>query len=235
MYFEHTSQIWTEFPDLVPGVIFLPDIEQHPDSGKQQSSFIAIAKERLKEKPESQFTEIQAWRKTFSAMGLKPTQYRCASESLLRRLRKSGELPRIHPVIDLCNAVSVAFAIPVAVFDTDQIAGGIEVRHASGNETYEPFSGDIEHPTVGEIVFADEDNRLHARRWTNRQSRRSAVSDLTTSLLIVAEAMHETAASDIATLVDTLAGLFSEFSTSVTQTTLLSSEQPRFDFKSDPT
>jgi DNA/RNA-binding domain of Phe-tRNA-synthetase-like protein len=48
-------------------------------------------------------------------MGLKPTQYRCAAESLLRRYRKERFLPRIHPLVDLCNAISLAFAIPVAV------------------------------------------------------------------------------------------------------------------------
>ena len=34
-----------------------------------------------------------------------------ASESLLRRFRKEGELPRIHPRIDLCNAASLTFAV----------------------------------------------------------------------------------------------------------------------------
>jgi DNA/RNA-binding domain of Phe-tRNA-synthetase-like protein len=37
-------------------------------------------------------------------MGLKPTQYRCAPEALLRRLRKEGTLPPLHPLVDLCNA-----------------------------------------------------------------------------------------------------------------------------------
>src|SRR5438132_10564816 len=104
-------------------------------------------------------------------MGLKPTQYRCAAESLLRRLRKEGSLPRIHPLIDFCNAVSLAFATPVAVFDIAEIAGGIEVRHAAGDETYLAFSGETEHPAAGEVIFADDAGQAHARRWTNRQSR----------------------------------------------------------------
>lgn len=67
--------------------------------------------------PESEFGQIQAWRRAFSQMGLKPTQYRCAAEALLRRLRKEHSLPRLHPLVDLCNAASAAYAIPVAVFD----------------------------------------------------------------------------------------------------------------------
>ena len=61
-------------------------------------------------------------------MGLKPTQYRCAAESLLRRLRTQGSLPRLHPLVDLCNAISVAYAIPVAVFDVSKLTGDLEVR-----------------------------------------------------------------------------------------------------------
>jgi hypothetical protein len=72
-------------------------------------------------------------------MGLKPTQYRSASESLLRRFRKESSLPPIHPLVDLCNAVSLAFAIPVAVFDVAKVAEHLDVRYATGSEIYETF------------------------------------------------------------------------------------------------
>lgn len=91
----------------------------------------AAARQRLADAgPESELPEIQAWRRGFARMGLKPTQYRCASESLLRRLRKEGTMPRIHPMIDLCNAISMAFAVPVAVLDVARIQGALQVRHA---------------------------------------------------------------------------------------------------------
>ena len=124
-------------------------------------------------------------------MGLKPTQYRCAAESLLRRFRKEGSLPRLHPLVDLCNAVSLAFAVPVAVLDADQVAWPLEVRYASGDEDYLTFGGEVEHPAPGEVIFADQAGQAHARRWTNRQSGRSAVSPATSTVLIVAEALHE--------------------------------------------
>jgi hypothetical protein len=76
--------------------------------------FLERATARLAERPESEFPEIAAWRRAFSQMGLKPTQYRCASEALLRRFRKVGSLPWIHPLVDVCNAVSLAYAIPIA-------------------------------------------------------------------------------------------------------------------------
>ena len=135
-------------------------------------------------------------------MGLKPTQYRCASESLLRRLRREGDLPSLHPLVDLCNAVSAAFAIPVAALDADRISGDLEVRRAAGAERYDTFTGDVEHPEPGEVVFVDAAGRAHARRWTNRQSGHSAISAATRRAFIVTEALHEDAAADVTALLD---------------------------------
>ncbi len=203
MHFQHAGAIWRDFPALVPGVLYAEGITSGAEVKTGQ--YEAIATERLAGGPEGEFPEIQAWRRAFGAMGLKPTQYRCAAESLLRRFRKEGSLPRLHPLVDLCNAVSLAFAIPVAVLDAAQIAWPLEVGYAAGDEDYLTFGGEVEHPAPGEVIFADQAGRAHARRWTNRQSGRSAVRDTTEAVLIVAEALHATAAADVPELVAALA------------------------------
>jgi DNA/RNA-binding domain of Phe-tRNA-synthetase-like protein len=205
VHFCHSPELWREYPALVPGVLSVDGIASDADVGARLEPFLARAEARLAAGPESELPEIQAWRRAFSRMGLKPTQYRCASEALLRRFRKDGVLPRIHPLIDLCNAVSLAFAIPVAVFDRARITGALEVRHAEGSELYETFSGETEQPDPGEVIFADDAARVHARRWTNRQSGTSTVRAGTASALIVAEALHESARTDVERLVAALA------------------------------
>jgi DNA/RNA-binding domain of Phe-tRNA-synthetase-like protein len=137
-------------------------------------------------------------------MGMKPTQYRSAAEALLRRFRREDTLPRLHPLVDLCNAISLAFALPVAVIDLDQVAAFIDVRYADGTEQYLAFGGEVESPEPGEVIFADAANQVHARRWTFRQSRRSTVSEQTRRALIVSEGLHATAASDVSALLDAL-------------------------------
>jgi DNA/RNA-binding domain of Phe-tRNA-synthetase-like protein len=204
MYFQHADAIRSRFPGLAAAAITTAGITAAPDVTEQVARFTAIANARLAGGTESDLPEIKAWRQAFSAMGLKPTQYRCASEALLRRLRKEGALPRIHPLIDLCNAVSVAFAIPVAALDLDRISGDLEVRHAVGDEVYHTFGGTTENPEPGEVIFADAANRSHARRWTNRQSGLSAVRPETSRVLIVAEALHESAAEDVEALMKTM-------------------------------
>ncbi|WP_181789973.1 B3/B4 domain-containing protein [Streptomyces phytophilus] len=171
------------------------------------AAYTDVARRRLAAGTEAELPEVRAWRRTYTRLGLRPTQYRCASESLLRRLRREGSLPRIHPVVDLCNAVSVAYAIPVAVLDADRIAEPwLQVRRAVGDETYTAFGGGIEHPAAGEVTFADSAGRAHARRWTNRQSGYSAVGAQTRRVLVVAEGMHNAAATDVAELTEAVRG-----------------------------
>jgi DNA/RNA-binding domain of Phe-tRNA-synthetase-like protein len=216
----------------VPAVVYIQGITPDADSGPAADRFAAVARSRLAAvSAEGELPEIQAWRRAFATMGLKPTQYRCAAESLLRRFRKEGCLchdPRLHPLVDLCNAISLAYAIPVAVFDVDSITGPLEVRYATGDEDYLTFAGDIEHPAPGEVIFADQAAHAHARRWTNRQSGRSAVRDSTATALIVAEALHDQAPHDIPHLTAALAAELQSLWPVTPVTQLLTAASPRF-------
>lgn len=211
MQFAHHPAIWQVFPELAAGVMFVEGIHGQASVQAALTRHIDVAKAKLQAGAESDLPAIQAWRRAFARMGLKPTQYRCASEALLRRLRKESSLPPLHPLVDLCNAVSVAFAIPIAVFDLDRVAGSLQVRNATGDEDYLAFSGEHERPDAGEVIFVDECNQVHARRWCNRQSALSAIRPATRRVLIVAEAMHPTAAQDVP---DLLAVLVTELTAS---------------------
>ncbi|MCW6004263.1 hypothetical protein K1W54_06660 [Micromonospora sp. CPCC 205371] len=232
-YFQHAPAVWAAHPDLVAGALYANGLPAEAPVEPVVERYIAVARSRLAGGTEAELPEIQAWRRAFARMGLKPTQYRCASESLLRRLRKEGDLPRIHPLIDLCNAISVAFAIPVAALDTTRIAGDLEVRPASGDERYLAFSGEVERPEPGELVFADAGGESHARRWTHRQSGHSAVRADTTSVLIVAEALHDSAPSDVPKLVAAIADELRALWTVTPSTGVLSASAPRFAFASN--
>lgn len=230
MHFQHSAVVWRDFPHLVPVAIAADGISTDADVDAYLDRFATAAKERLAVSSEGELPEIQAWRRAFSTLGLKPTQYRCAAESLLRRFRKDGALPRLHPLVDLCNAASLAFAVPIAVFDAAAITDYVEVRYATGTETYETFAGDLEHPYQGEIVFADAAGRAHARRWTNRQSGQSAVHDGTGRVLVVAEALHADAPVDLPRLRDVLTEAIAASWSTSPRAALLDSASPRFDF-----
>jgi DNA/RNA-binding domain of Phe-tRNA-synthetase-like protein len=230
MQFQHSAEIWRDFPELVAGAVFADGITPDAAAGDRVAKFTAIARSRLAGATESELPEIRAWRRAFTRMGLKPTQYRCASEALLRRIRKDGAVPGPHPLVDVCNAVSAAFAIPVAVFDLDKVTGHLDVRYADGDEDYLTFSGETEHPGPREVIFADQAGHVHARRWTNRQSGLSAVQGSTATVLIVAEAMHESASSDVSELIAAVADELKAIWSAVPVTAVLSQADPRFTF-----
>lgn len=230
MHFQHSDCIWRDFPKLAAGALHIEGIGSDVWVADAVDRFQAIARDVLATRAEGELAEIQARRRTFARMGLKPTQYRCASEALLRRFRKEGGLPSIHPLIDLCNAVSLAFAIPIAVFDLSRISGDLEVTRAGGHEVYTTFSGETEHPDPDEVIFRDAEGHAHARRWTNRQSGHSAIRAQTTSALIVSEALHETAAADVAELIAALEEAIGATWHIRPTSALLSRSAPRFAF-----
>ncbi|MGW3067581.1 B3/B4 domain-containing protein [Streptomyces sp. NPDC001130] len=231
MRFRHADTIWATFPELASGALYATGVDARVDTGPRAAEYTARALDRLAGTTEGEFPEVLAWRRTFSRLGVKPTQYRCASESLLRRLRKEGTLPRIHPLVVLCNALSVAYAIPVAVLDVDRVAWPLlEVRPADGDETYTAFGGGVEHPAPGEVTFVDSSGRAHARRWTHRQSGHSAVGEHTRRVLVVAEAMHEGGAAMVPELLKAVEAEVAAHWGAGTETAVLTAAAPDFVF-----
>jgi DNA/RNA-binding domain of Phe-tRNA-synthetase-like protein len=231
LYFRHAPEIWQRFPQLVPGLLVVKGI--NPD-GKVEGrirEWYERAGKRLADQTESEMPEVAAWRRVYSQMGLKPTKYRSASEALLRRFKREGDLPRLHPLVDLCNAASLAYALPVAVFDLERVEQFMEVRPASGTEEYLSFQEEIERPEAGEIIFADAAGHAHARRWTFRQSRRSVVESRSKTVVIVSEGVHETAGKDVPLLLDELGEAITKLWGKPQQRAILAAESPRFDFE----
>ena len=144
-----SAELKKQFPNHVAGIIHITGFGGSADFSETIEKLYSQAREKLKERKETEMPEIIAWREVFSAMGLKPNKYRCAAEALLRRFGKEDTLPSIHPIVDLCNAFSLLFATPIAVYDVDQVEGSITVRHADGDEKYQTFEGDIEKPREG--------------------------------------------------------------------------------------
>jgi DNA/RNA-binding domain of Phe-tRNA-synthetase-like protein len=174
--------------------------------------------------------EIAAWRRAYSQMGFKPSKYRSAAEALLRRFKRENDMPRLHPLVDICNAVSLSFALPVAVFDLERVEEYMEVCYANGTEQYQAFSGEIETPSPGEVIFVDAANQVHARRWTFRQSRASTIRPETTRVLILSEGLHETADQDVGAVMDSLSENISTLWSSPKCRTTLTKESPKVHF-----
>lgn len=75
----------------------------------------AEARETLVRSALGEEPTIAAIRRLFKGAGTDPGRYRPSSEALLRRVLRGDDLPRIHPLVDLNNLLSIALRVPCCV------------------------------------------------------------------------------------------------------------------------
>lgn len=150
----------------------------------------ANAKSLLSKHPVTEIPHIAAWRETYKAFGAKPQKTRNSLEALTRRAETG--LPRINRLTDIYNAISVKHQIPLGGEDLDKYDGSPFLIRATGQEQFQAFSGgemQTEFAAPGEPIWCD-DTGVTCRRWNWRQGPRTALSDATTNVLIIFDALE---------------------------------------------
>jgi DNA/RNA-binding domain of Phe-tRNA-synthetase-like protein len=148
---------------------------------------------------------LLAWREAFRAFGAKPKRYQCSAEALIRRIEAGEGLPSINRLVDLYNAVSVRWAVPVGGEDIDRVVGRVRLRFAGEGEVFD--GGDP--PKAGEVVWADEAG-VTCRRWNWRQGVRTRLELGTTRAYFLFDALPELDDPALAAAMDDLASSLRE-------------------------
>jgi DNA/RNA-binding domain of Phe-tRNA-synthetase-like protein len=215
--FRYDPQILNRFPRLSGGAILGKGLKNGPSTQALQQVYFEeqrSALERIGSTPLSEIESLAGWRAAFRTFGVDPTQYRSAAEALLRRLTKKGDIPSINGIVDICNLVSIRYALPVAGFDRRALHSPVTVRFATGDELFTPLrEASAEHPQPGEVIFTDEDNLVVARRWCWRQSEESAAREDTHEALFTIEAQHAGGKIAVEQALNDLYRLLEQFST----------------------
>ena len=135
---------------------------------------------------------LASWREAYKAFGAKPQRAPCSAEALWRRLQRDGTLASINAIVDLYNAVSVTYAVPVGGEDLSAYAGPPRLVRAVGNESFETTrdgQSAIEMVEAGEVVWRDDEG-VTCRRWNWRQTPRTRISVATTDIWFVLERLE---------------------------------------------
>jgi len=133
----------------------------------------------------------EAWRQVFRAFGAKPQRTPCSAEALLKRVQRDGVLSSVNAVVDLYNAVSLQFAVPVGGENAAAYAGPPQLVRAQGNEQFDTIQSGIavrESPDPGEVVWRDSVG-VTCRRWNWRQGVRTRIELATTHMWFILEAL----------------------------------------------
>lgn len=134
---------------------------------------------------------LDAWNDVFKAFGAKPKRTPCSAEALRKRVLRDGEMSGIDPVVDLYNAVSLRYAIPVGGENIAAYRGAPRLVLAEGTEAFDTVKegeAAIEYPDAGEVIWRDELG-VTCRRWNWRQGIRTRLSATDPQMWFILESL----------------------------------------------
>lgn len=131
------------------------------------------------------------WAEVFRRFGAKPQRTPCSAEALRKRVLRDGFLPAIDPVVDLYNAISIQYAVPVGGENLISYVGSPRLTIADGTEPFDTMKDGapaFEFPDKGEVIWRD-DKGVTCRRWNWRQGVRTRLSAADQQMWFILESL----------------------------------------------
>lgn len=140
---------------------------------------------------------IAEWMAAYAAFGAKPKR---TSPSVLALIKRAGSgLPRIDPVTDLYNAISVTHVLPIGGENLAAYVSPPRLEIAKGAEPFDTIESgepttDVALP--GEVIWRDDEG-VTCRRWNWRQCVRTRIDGETRTALFLLEALGAMSDDDL--------------------------------------
>ncbi|CRM01174.1 B3/4 domain protein [Pseudomonas sp. 31 E 6] len=134
---------------------------------------------------------LAEWAQAFRKFGAKPQRTPCSAEALRKRVLRDGSLPSLDPIVDLYNAISLEYAIPVGGENIEAYVGSPRLVVADGTEPFDTLKEGapaVEYPDAGEVIWRD-DQGVTCRRWNWRQGVRTRLGADAKSMWFILESL----------------------------------------------
>jgi len=207
-----TDEIFARYPEAVLGVVTVHGIDNSgtgdallaPLRREEERIRAALAGTQISEHP-----HIAPWREAYRKFGARPKDHPSSIENLVRRVLKGQPVPRINPLVDLYNTISLRHLVPVGGEDLDRIEGDVLLTTATDREPPVHLLGEPEArpPKPGEVIYKDDLGTL-CRRWNWKEAERTKLTAATRHAFLVIEGLPpaghdlvERAAGELAALV----------------------------------
>lgn len=182
MKFIIQKEIFDKLDDLYVGVVVAKGIDnskQYPKIEKLLQESIAIAEKKFLDKRVKEDESIIPYRDAFTKLEINSNKFQCSVEAMFTRISKGKQLPTINPLVDLNNAISLKYTLPMGTHDLSKSDLDIEMRYANEKDTFTPMgSEEVETPDNNEVIYA-VGNQVRTRRWTWRQSNEGKIDENT--------------------------------------------------------
>ena len=210
---------WELFPNAAIGVLSVTGINGavrlSPDQAAEVAELLknanSTALPHLDEGVAlSQNRPVAVWREAYQKFPTKKGA-RCSIEALLKRVSKGEPVGSIAPTVDITNAISLKYALPIGAEDMDAFEGDLHLGVMAGGEDFLPIGADEpDPPRPGELAYYDAAGAV-CRCWNWRDGKRTAVNDATTSEFIAMECVDPARMDDLRAALDELAGLLERY------------------------
>lgn len=143
--------------------------------------------------PQWASAHMAAWGAVFEKFGAKPKRTSVSADALRKRVLRDGMMVTIDPVVDLYNAVSLRYAVPVGGENLTAYQGQPRLIRATGTEPFDTVKNgqyETEYPQPGEVVWCD-DAGVTCRRWNWRQGVRTRLSVADKHMWFILESLPE--------------------------------------------
>jgi DNA/RNA-binding domain of Phe-tRNA-synthetase-like protein len=200
-------RVWRDHPDYVALLVCADGLAGAPAHATAEEALVAaevVTAALLDGRVPEDLVEVSVWRAAFASFGVKPRVARSSVEALLRRC--PAGLPRVDPLTDMYNAISVQHLLPIGGEDLDGYDGPPRLVIAEGTETFDTVADGqpvVHLADAGEIVWRD-DTGVTCRRWNWRQCTRTRLSPTTTRALFILDGLGEGAEDRVAAAADAL-------------------------------
>ncbi|MEG2144457.1 MAG: phenylalanine--tRNA ligase beta subunit-related protein [Oscillospiraceae bacterium] len=207
----------SRFFDLLPNACFGVVIAKGVNNFAKSPEVEALLSESIK-KVQNDFLEkkvredkrIELYREAFRKLGINPNKYLCSIEALAARVAKGGEIPKINPLVDLGNALSLKYFVPLGAHDMDKFSGDIEIRFSREGDSFVPFNAtETESVAAGEVVYASGTD-IKTRNWIHRQGENGKITESAKNIFFPIDGFTENK-EDILCLRQELSELLTKF------------------------
>lgn len=213
------ESFWKLFPEAAIGVIVARGMKPAGKVPAEDATAIAAllreanaqADRHLTSNTISQNEVVRVWRDAYQQFKTKKGA-RCSIENLLKRVLKGNPVGSITPSVDIYNAISLKYALPVGGEDIDAFEGDLRLGVTEGGDPFLPL-GANEHddPTLpGEVCYRDDAGAV-CRCWNWRDGVRTALTDESSNAFLIIECVEPERADDCQAAVDELAQLVERY------------------------
>ncbi len=180
MKFVVSEEVFEKLDNVCFGIVVARGIQnrgQNDEVGKCLETSIQAVEKKFENAKVKEAEEIVPYREAFTKLSINPNKFLSSIEAMASRIAKKKGFPQINTAVDLGNAISLKYLVPLGAHDIDSAEGDIGVRFSVQGDRFIPFGEEEEEILEpGELIYSVGD-QVKTRRWIWRQSEQGKVTE----------------------------------------------------------